>query len=445
MPKGVPYIVGNEAAERFSYYGMKAILFVFMTQYLMTSDGQSDAMTVPQARAAFSWFNTAAYFFPFVGAFIADALWGKYKTILYVSLLYCVGHAMLAMMDMPQGFLAATMEPRWFMYVGLALIAMGAGGIKPCVSANVGDQFGESNKHLLTKVFGWFYFAINAGSLLSTLATPWLLAEYGPGWAFGVPGVLMGIATFIFWLGRHKFVHIPPDRREFLREATSREGLRALGQLIPLYVFIAMFWSLYDQSAAAWVDQAKQMDRVVLGHEFLESQIQAVNPLLILLFIPLFTYVVYPVAERFVRVTPLRKIGVGFLLCAGAFALSAEIESWIQAGETPSIAWQILAYVILTAGEVLVSITGLEFSYRQAPRRLKSLVMGLFFLSVSAGNAFTALVNEFTQDEAGNSTLIGADYYHFFMWCMLGATAVYVVFSRFYKPKEYLQDEAPAT
>ena len=86
--------------------------------------------------------------------------------------------------------------------LGLALIALGAGGIKPCVSAHVGDQFGKQNKHLITKVFGWFYFSINFGSTVSMPLTPWLLEHYGPGWAFGVPGILMAIATFVFWLGR---------------------------------------------------------------------------------------------------------------------------------------------------------------------------------------------------------------------------------------------------
>ena len=111
--------------------------------------------------------------------------------------------------------------------MGLGLIALGAGGIKPCVSAHVGDQFGEQNEHLIPRVFGWFYFSINAVSTISMLLTPWLLENYGPGWAFGVPGVLMVLATFVFWIGRYKFVHIPPGGNEFFRETFSEDGLRA--------------------------------------------------------------------------------------------------------------------------------------------------------------------------------------------------------------------------
>ena len=91
-------------------------------------------------------------------------------------------------------------DTRFGLSIGLGLIAMGSGGIKPCVSAHVGDQFGKTNSHLLEKVFSWFYFSINFGAFFSTLATPLLLEKYGPNVAFGIPGVLMFIATFVFWI-----------------------------------------------------------------------------------------------------------------------------------------------------------------------------------------------------------------------------------------------------
>ena len=123
---------------------------------------------------------------------------GKYRTILWLSIVYCAGHLVLAMDETRNG-----------LFWGLALIAVGSGGIKPCVSAHVGDQFSKSNAQLLERVFGWFYFSINLGAFTSTLLTPFLLESYGPTYAFGVPGVLMAIATLLFWMGRNKFVHIP--------------------------------------------------------------------------------------------------------------------------------------------------------------------------------------------------------------------------------------------
>lgn len=638
MPPGVPYIVGNEAAERFSYYGMKAILPVFMSQYLLTKHGDPDFMTATQVRETMAWFSFFAYFVPLFGAILADAFWGKYKTVLYLSLFYCLGHGTLALMDLPEALLEKTFDPRTFLYIGLVLIALGAGGIKPCVSANVGDQFGQSNGHLIEKVYGWFYFSINVGSFFAYLSIPWLLDRYGPGWAFGVPGILMAIATFVFWLGRHRFVHIPPAGREYFSHVFTGEGLSVLLRLTPVYAFVAVFWSLYDQSASAWVVQAGQMDLKFLGIEWLQSQVGAVNPLLILLFAPIFTYAVYPLLGKLFKLTSLRKMFLGFLLTAASFALAAKIEGdiaaakqdfeasiapqitpetidlaaslaaieasgrpgsaenllgalfesgavslvrnarqladsgpaavpasklpldevaavsqalaaekasqsaesqaklgatpkklsekaafeaqhgaeletleaafaqrtreqrrrledalrglppgadqaslaaalglervlsadaiagsedqrgvWLGASqvalrsgqpplpvERPNIVWQLLAYVLLTAGEVMVSITALEFAYTQAPLKIKSLVMCLYLLAVSAGNLLTALVNRFTMDEYGDSTLVGADYYWFFTKLMLGAAVVYIGVAALYKPKTYLQQEQPA-
>ncbi|MFO0963321.1 MAG: POT family MFS transporter [Phycisphaerales bacterium] len=521
MPKGIPYIVGNEAAERFSFYGMKTILAVFMTQYLLSSTGAPAYMTETEAREWVAWFVASAYFFPIFGAIVADAILGKYLTILILSIVYCVGHLCLALIDLPPAALQATFEPKTWLMTGLLLVALGSGGVKPCVSAHVGDQFGNSNKHLLARVFGWFYFAINFGSFFSTLLTPWLLKnpKFGPAWAFGVPGVLMLIATIIFWMGRHKFVHIPPRGWRFVTETFSGDGLVVIAKLVPIYAFVAIFWSLYDQTGGAWVLQASQLDCQFLGTRWLESQVQAVNPLLILIYIPIFSYIVYPFVGRFVTLTPVRKIGAGLFLTIAAFAISAQLQARIDTTEQafsgtvaplvesgkvdykatvaalrqeernasaaaleklaaeprpqdkawaaevtaslskggilvdtsgapwqapwPSIAWQILAYVVLTAAEVLVSITCLEFSYTQAPPQMKSFVMSLYLLSVSAGNVLTALVNRFTADDKGNSTLVGAQYYWFFTGLMAVAAVVYIGVGWLYKPRDYMQEESP--
>jgi POT family proton-dependent oligopeptide transporter len=135
------------------------------------------------------------------------------------------------------------------------------------------------------------------------------------------------------------------------------------------------------------------MDLKFLGITWLESQIQAVNPILILLFIPLFTFIIYPMMDRVFPLTPLRKIGIGMLLMAASFGLTTLIQTWIDAGQRPSIGWQILAFVIITAAEIMVSIVGLEFAYTQAPKAMKSWIMSLFWLSVWGGNQFTAQVN----------------------------------------------------
>jgi POT family proton-dependent oligopeptide transporter len=130
---------------------------------------------------------------------------------------------------------------------------------------------------------------------------------------------------------------------------------------------------------------------------WLPSQLQSLNSIFVLTFIPLFAFVVYPVAGRFVRLTPLRKIGVGFFLAWGAFLMVARIQESIDAGVVPSVGWQILACALLTAGEVMIAIVSLEFAYTQAPRALKSLVMCYYLGAVALGNVFVAVVNTAIQ------------------------------------------------
>lgn len=528
MPSGVPYIIGNELAERFSFYGMKAILTVFMTKHLLDAAGKPAPMADEEAKAVYHLFTAGAYFFPMIGALISDVLWGKYKTILLISLMYCVGHGSLALMDL--GPVTGNWGMRPFLFLGLALIAIGAGGIKPCVSAHVGDQFGPHNKGLLTQVFNWFYFSINLGAAASTFLTPILLVKFGPAVAFGLPGVLMAVATFLFWMGRHKFIHVPPSGwAKFKEETLSPEGLRAVRNLTPLFlVFVPLFWAIFDQTGSAWVLQAESMNRNFLGLEWLESQVQVVNPVLILTLIPVFTYVVYPMMGFVFNPTPLRKVGIGFILTASAFGISglieqaiedrqqqptqelwqamlesdevppgpAELQKIVEVGGLsvdmpqdsavavqweqlkpqlktpeklrdavraaralgweqpairpytdgmPNIGWQFLAYFVLTSAEILVSIVCLEFAYTQSPPRMKSFIMGIYFLGVSLGNLYVSGLNvamDVTRDDQGRTFLDGPLYYYAFSIAMLIATAGFVVFALRYKGETYIHGES---
>jgi POT family proton-dependent oligopeptide transporter len=432
MPPGIPYIIGNEAAERFNFYGMRAILVVFMTKYLTDRSGAPAPMNENEANGWYHLFLSANYFFPMLGAIVADAFLGKYRTIFWLSLVYCLGSLALAFDHTRLG-----------LTVGLTLIALGSGGIKPCVSSNVGDQFGTDNQHLLSRAFGWFYFSVNFGSFFSILLIPWLLENYGPVPAFGVPAVLMLLATGIFWSGRYKFAHIPPTGKTFLRDTFSREGLLTLGRIAIIYAFVAIFWSLWDQSGGEWVTQAEKMDLHFAGINWLSSQIQALNAIMILAFIPLFQYVIYPAVSKVFPLTPLRKIGLGLIVTGFSFMVSAWIETQLAAGLRPNIGWQIPAYALLSAGEVMVSITGLEFAYTQAPKHMKAMVQALYLLAVSAGNLFTAVVHWFIANPDGSVKLHGAPYYNFFAGLSIGCVAVWVFVAKAYKEKSYLQGETP--
>ncbi len=432
MPPGIGFIVGNEAAERFSYYGMNSILVIFMTQYLMNAQGQADHMTDAQAETWYHAFVSCAYFLPILGAFLADALLGKYLVILFLSIVYCFGHLALAIND-----------TRFGLFFGLALIALGAGGIKPCVSANVGDQFGQSNQHLLPKVFSWFYFSINLGSAFSTILIPEFLHRIGPHVAFGVPGIAMLIATVVFWMGRRRFVHIQPiGLTKYFELFRQEENLKALVNLLILVPFGAMFWSLWQQNFSSWVIQAEKMNRYMFGYDWKPEQIQTVNPVFVLAMLPLTSYVLYPALNRIFRVTPLRKFGMGLFTVIIAFSIVGWIQVRLDHGETPHIIWQILAFLVLTLGEVLVSVTHLEFAYTQAPKALKSLVMCTYLGSIALGNSFTALVNHFIQNPDGSVKLQGAAYFFFFVKVMLVTAILWLVISPFYRGRTYIQDES---
>jgi len=331
--------------------------------------------------------------------------------------------------------------------VGLFLICLGAGGIKPCVSANVGDQFGESNKHLLSKMFGWFYFSINAGSFISSIICPWMLANgsLGPRWAFGIPGISMVIATIFFWAGRRKMVHVPPSGLGYLREAfLTREGLTILARIAMVYFFILFFWALWGMSnGVEWTLQAEKMDLHWLGLNLIAAQVQTANPILILICIPLTNYVIYPAIDRVFPLTPLRKIGIGLFLTAFSFVVIVWIQGQIDQGLKPSINWQLLGYVILTLGETMVSITGLEFSYTQAPNSMKSSVMALWLLFIASGEFFVGLFNAWDVNADGTKKLTDYQYFSFFTIVMFVAAAVFVVLACFYKGRTYLQSQQP--
>src|SRR4051812_47458450 len=198
IPRQIRYIIGNEGCERFSFYGMRNILTVFLATSLLAYLPVAERGSA--AKEVFPTFVIGVYFFPLIGGWIADRFFGKYNTIFWLSLVYCAGQACLAMF----------VTNRMGFYVGLSLIALGSGGIKPCVSAFVGDQFDQTNKHRAKVVFDAFYWIINFGSFFASLLMPIFLKSLGPAIAFGIPGVLMFVSTFILWIARKQYVMVPP-------------------------------------------------------------------------------------------------------------------------------------------------------------------------------------------------------------------------------------------
>lgn len=433
-PAAVPYIIGNEAAERFSFYGMRSILSIFLVTQFFNPTGSAALQSVAEAKSneQVHLFVSLAYFTPMIGAIMADWFFGKYKVILYVSIIYCVGHLFLAMFDK---------DLTWFGY-GLTLIAIGAGGIKSCVSANMGDQFDKTNEHLISKVYGWFYFAINSGSVLSNFFIPILYDKYGASVAFGVPGILMALATLIFWLGRKKYIIVPPSGINF-DLAKMKEGLAAAGRVLVVFMFIPLFWALWDQNLSEWVLQASHLDlELWSGVTALPSQVQLANPVFLVSFLPVFTYIIYPFLEKIgITPTPLRKIGVGLFLTGASFIIIAQIQEAIDAGGHPSLWKQIFAYLILAWGEILVWVTCLEYSYTNSPKYMKSTMAAIGLLTVSLGNYLVALMNQSIANKGYFAQYTGASYYWFFVKLMFIEAIIFMLVAKFIKEKRYVGEE----
>ena len=389
LPSQTKYIVGNEACERFSFYGVKAILTGYAATLFVVPGGKVGPAEEATAKAIVHAWVVATYFLPLIGAWIADRWWGRYRTILVLSLAYCVGH----------GLLAAGEGTKWGLFAGLAFLAIGSGGIKPCVSAFVGDQFTRGREHLLPKMYGLFYFSINFGSTFAFAFLPGIKDRNGYALAFGLPGIAMALATIIFWLGRKTYVRRPPTREEPpVDPALRAENRRVLGRIALVFMPIAFFWALYDQQNTTWVQQGQKLVPYFIGSYKVDGEtMQTVNAIFVMGFIPLFTLWLYPFLEgRGLNPTPLRRMGAGLLLIGVAFCASAWLQSHVEAGLPVSVLWQLCQQALLTASEVLVSTTGLEFAFRQAPVALKSTIMSLWLLAVACGNGITALVTWLT-------------------------------------------------
>jgi POT family proton-dependent oligopeptide transporter len=467
FPRSVPYIIGNEAAERFSFYGMRSILTLFLVKQFFNPAG--DAALAQQADAHANKLNhlfvMVAYALPFVGGMVADWFTGKYKLILYISIVYCFGHLLLSMFDTNlDGF-----------EIGMLVVAIGAGGIKSCVSANVGDQFDASNQDLLSKVYGWFYFSINAGSMLSTIAIPTIYKYYGAKWAFGIPGILMALATVIFFMGRKKYVKVPPqgvnrnnlvfitwyaithlskrkpgqsllDIAKESYDPERVEGVKAVYRVIAVFFFALAFWAVWDQCLSEWTLYAEKMDRNInLGFTSFKIEpgsMSTFNTVFLLLFIPFFNYVVYPWLDKIgLKTTPLRRLGAGLVLTALSFVVIGFTHVSIEHGGAPSMWWQVLAFMILSAAEVLVSITGLEYAYTHSPKSMKSTMSGIWFLVVSFGNLITAVVNGLIEDGGWWArNLKGANYEWFFVAFICVFIIAFLIISPRLKERNYITD-----
>jgi solute carrier family 15 oligopeptide transporter 1 len=364
-PKHVFFILGNEFCERFSFYGMKAILVIYLNRALNYNEDT--------ATAIYHGFNMACYFMPIFGAMLADGLIGKYKTILYVSVIYAIGNVVMAAGSIP----VDGSYIRWPTYLGLGLIAVGTGGIKPCVSAFGADQFSaeDGTDRFLETFFSLFYMSINLGSLLSMVITPIIRSSitcYDDDCyfaAFGIPALLMIVALVFFVVGTKWYRRSPPgnniigrlfgcvghaicarckwkgDPKEHWLDYSHDKydvdfvtDVKAVMRVLFMFLPLPIFWALFDQQGSRWTFQAGELNGDLGAFVMQPDMMQVINPIIVVLLVPLFETLLFPCLDKLnIPNSPLQRLGAGMFLAGVAFLSAGFLQIAINNSQPPGI------------------------------------------------------------------------------------------------------------
>jgi POT family proton-dependent oligopeptide transporter len=401
-PKGFWFIFFGELAERCSFYGMRGLLAFYLIHVF--------DKTKSEASEVVHLYMAGCYITGLLGGFIADRFLGKYWTIVLFAVPYVIGQCLIGLSDLT------------LVYLALVILAFGSGVIKPNISTLMGmtyDQQRPGQDLLRSRAFGYFYMAINVGSLLSyqicplirdyfgkidpetnTLADP--KAGYLAGFLF--PAVLMAVALVIFALGKRYYATENVQANVVADAVASTEKWKIIGRLSGLFVLVMFFWLVFDQKATTWIYFASDYLDIRFTTPFAingktewrvppESMASA-NPFLIICFVPLLNLLFSRLAAKGYQIRPTDKMIAGFLLTAGA-CIAHAVAGWMATHPDGtitrvSILWQILAYISLTLAEVLISVTGLELAYTAAPRSLKSFITALWFVPIFVANLLSS-------------------------------------------------------
>ncbi|MCE9545525.1 MAG: MFS transporter [Planctomycetia bacterium] len=386
-PAGFWFFFWGEFAERCSYYGMRAILSLYLVNVIHLTDARATAMS--------NAFKMACFLLPLAGGFLADRFFGKYWTIVGFSVPYVLGHFVLGI-------------PHFSAVVAaLLLLAMGSGVIKPNISTLMGmtyDQQRPGQEQLRGSAFRWFYLAINIGSAISIIALPLIRNHSGYAVAFQFPAWLMVIALGVFAAGK-------PFYAKEVRELTPptpevrRQRWETLLGLLVLFSPLILFWLAYEQNDNLWVFFSRDyVNLKVPGLDYtLEAdQLQFINPISVLLLVPVLNLLFNQLDPQAKTFTATRKITAGLVLGAAASGIMALAAVFVgSAGTKLSIAWPVAGYFVLTIGEVLVYGTGLELAYAAAPKNMKGFVTGCFLLTMAVANLLNI---PFSQLYGGSQT-----------------------------------------
>lgn len=438
-PIGFWFFFWGEFAERCSYYGMRAILLLYMTSRLGFEDWQASQWM--------SLFIAGCYLLPLVGGYLADNFFGKYRTIVAFSVPYILGHVVLGIESVP------------YLVFALVLLAMGSGVIKPNISTLMGmtyDQQRPGQTRLRSDGFALFYGAINIGAAISSFVMPWIRDVYGYRMAFLFPAVLMAISFAVFALGK-PFYARETIHRVVLGPEERHQRFLVLRRILGLFIVVTFFWSIFDQSASTWTLFARDhLDLDIFspsqdtwqfglqewlkthwgwdwfGHQLAPDQIQSLNPLLIVLMLPPVTMFWHFLTRMGLKLRPTDKMLLGFVLTTLTMGIMSVAGFRAVDGEKVSVLWQVVPYMLITVAEICISVVGLELAFTAAPASMKSFVTACWLLTVFFGNMLNSQITplyEATVPGLGVDLTPGR-YFALFALLMALVTVAFVLVAR---------------
>ncbi|WP_341988425.1 peptide MFS transporter [Azorhizobium sp. AG788] len=391
-PAGFWFVFWAEFAERASFYGMRVLLALYLVEVFGFQ--QADSGSIVQL------FTAACYLTPILGGFIADHFLGRYRTIVWFCIPYILGHLIL-------GYF----RTEFFLFLALALLALGSGTIKPNTSTLMGMMYERLGKgHLLDDAFAYYYAAINLGSTVASLSLPLVQVHYGYEVALFIPAALIAVSMIVFVMGRH---HFPKEalhwRREHKTPERKREERAVLARLIGILAMVAVYWYVADQSGTTWVFLAKSHMNLELwpfGISLTAAQTQGLNPLIIILFTPILAIIWRKVdVARGKPLIPTDKMIIGFVLTVAALIIMSMAGGLAGTGRV-SVWFLVLATFLITLGELCISVVGLQLCYVVAPQSMKSQVTALFLLTSFVGDTFGAAFDQL-YGVVGNGVYFG--------------------------------------
>lgn len=374
-PIGFYFFFWGELAERCCFYGMNAILMLYMTDTLKFDKGWASSVN--------SYFIAACYLTPLFGGWIADRYLGRYWTIVAFSIPFIFGCALMLF------------QGEMLLFISLAIVALGSGIIKPNISALMGltyDQQRPGQEQLRSDAFTMFYWAINVGSLISQTFMPLLRDQVGPNRAFLLPTILMIVALGIFALGKRFYAVETPQQDQVMSTEEKRDRWVVLFRLLGVFLLCCVFWSVFKHYSNVWVLFIREkIDTTIFGKTFAPDQFQPLNAFFILTLLPLASYIYKVLAKRGIHLRPTDKMQLGFVFTFLTPVVIVLADQLAGTGKT-SVLFVVLMFFCITVGEVLISPVGLELAFVAAPKSMKGFITACFLLTNFFGNLFNGMV-----------------------------------------------------